>query len=272
METVNADNQASPAVVSAGQDSTTDVVKTDVSAPVDTNKTPQTVSTPTGQTDIDYRKNYEELRKFATQTSQERSELKKQLEAMQLSQKQIAEMLAKSTEAPYNPDEFMENLRSQGPKFLQNHFDKWRTGIDEKYDKEISQVKQDNLNLQASLAIALRRGDEMSFPDFEKLEGKMGEIASSDNCPVDLSKPINEVLDALYKLARDSHSADAVKVAEQIGAKKAEEQIAKEAATAVATGGKNHGITPVNPSKEMSLEQMRKFFVDKLGEQEYNSR
>lgn len=231
-------------------------------------QTPPTNNATPKETVIDYQKRYNDLRSEFDKRNAKESEAVKKLTAFETEQKRMAEMLAKLTAEPYNPDVFMENLRNKGPKFLEDHFNQWKTGLESKYDTEVQKVRNENINLQTRLEVLARRGDDTNYPDFIKLEDKMKEIAADENCPIDLNKPIPEVLDALYKFAREQHSVEAIKQAEKLGADSKEKELAKEAATAVATGGKHSGTIHAD-SRNMSVEEMRKIFVDKFGEAEY---
>jgi hypothetical protein len=104
-----------------------------------------------------------------------------------------------------------------------------------------------------------RRNDVTNYPGFKELEPVMQQIAD-DNPAIDLSKDLNRVLDALYKLARASHSDTAIQEAEKFGRQQAEVGLAKEAKTSVAGGGKGAqvGIDP----KKMTGAQLRQHFVN----------
>ena len=237
------------------------------STPESSAKQPPTTSTQTGQVDFDVRKSYEELRKEFTRRTQHEKELMSRLSAMEESAKQQAELLAKATEEPYNPDVFMETWKAQGPKALDPYIQKRDAAIRADYDKRLSEIQQKTMQQDITLNLALRRGDEENYPDFHSLEGVMNDIATAESCPVDLTKPIPEVLDALYKLAKEQHSIEAIKQAEKLGAQNKEQELAKEAATAVAGGGKHQGVTSPDFSK-MSVSDMRKHLISKIGEAE----
>lgn len=258
------DTQTAPVEGNASQP-----VTESVKPPESADQTTPTNNPAPKETVIDYQKRYNDLRSEFDKRNAKESEAIKRLSSFEAEQKRMAEMMAKLTAEPYNPDVFMENLRNKGPKFLEDHFNQWKTGLEKKYDTEVQNVRAENLNLQTRLEVLARRGDDTNYPDFLQLEEKMKEIAADENCPIDLSKPIPEVLDALYKLAREQHSVEAIKQAEKLGADSKEKELAKEAATAVATGGKHSGTIHAD-SKNMSVEEMRKIFVEKFGEAEYN--
>ncbi len=265
METQPNDTQTAPVEGNASQP-----VPESVKPPESVEQNTPTNNTTPQETVIDYQKRYNDLRSEFDKRNARESEVAKKLTSFEAEQKRVAEMMAKLTAEPYNPDIFMENLRNKGPKFLEDHFNQWKTGLEKKYDTEVQNVRSENLNLSTRLEVLVRRGDDINYPDFIKLEEKMKEIAADENCPIDLSKPIPEVLDALYKLAREQHSVEAIKEAEKLGAKSKEEELAKEARTAVATGGKHTGTIPTDPSKITDINELRKFFVDRIGEAEYN--
>jgi len=228
---------------------------------------PPTKVAAAGKPEINYQKRYEDLHRDYTRRTQHEKEVMTRLQVMEESFQKQAELLAKATEEPFNPDAFKQTWDTQGPKALDPYIQKREQALQSKYDKQLGEMQTQMMADRIQLNLALRRGDEETYPDFQVLEPTMNELAASDDCPVDLTKPINEVLDALYKLARDANAGDAIKEAEKTGAKNKEAELAKEAQTAVAGGGKHQGVTTTDFSK-MSVADMRKQFVSKFGEAE----
>jgi hypothetical protein len=68
-----------------------------------------------------------------------------------------------------------------------------------------------------------------------------------------------ELVDYLYNLAKLQHSQDAIDEAGKRGLAKANQQLATEAQTAVAGGGKSTSASPVDPNS-MSSESLKKHF------------
>ena len=194
-------------------------------------------------------KNYSELRKEFTRRTQNESELQKKMDS-------LLETISKATETPINPEQFIRDLQTQGPKALEPHFKKWVEPIKIEYDKALEEKDNHIFALQRDFTLARMRTDSSNYPDFTKLETVMKEIAEDDNCPVDFDKPVNEIYHALYKLAKDRSAEQAVKLAHEEGKKDAELQLAKEAKTTVAGGGKTGGTTVPNWDK-MSADKMR---------------
>jgi hypothetical protein len=122
------ENQPAPV---EGQAAQADVQNASVQAQPVTQNAPTPKGDADAQPDLDYRKSYEELRPQYTKTTQELSNIRKryeetakQLSELHLSQKQMAELLAKATERQISPDEFLKDLQTQGPKALDAYFDK----------------------------------------------------------------------------------------------------------------------------------------------------
>lgn len=269
MPEIEANNQAAPAAeapATTGQASTAGNEGTTSDPEGATNQPPTTSAAP-GKSEFDVQKSYAELRREFTKRTQHEKELMTRLAAMEESFQKQAELLARATEEPFNPDTFKQTWETQGPKALDPYIQKREQALQSKYDKQLADMQTQMMQDRIQLNLALRRGDEETYPDFHALEPVMNDIAASDNCPVDLTKPIGEVLDALYKLAREANTGDALKQAEKIGAKNKEAELAKEAQTAVAGGGKHQGVTTPDFSK-MSVADMRKQFVSKFGEAE----
>jgi len=234
------------------------------SAPEGASNQPPTKAPFTGKPEINYQKRYEDLHRDYTRRTQHEKEVMTRLQVMEESFQKQAELLAKATEEPFNPETFKQSWETQGPKALDSYYQKREQALRQEYDKRLTEQSQQSKATEIKLTLAMRRGDEESYPNFHDLEPVMNEIAASEDCPVDLSRPIDDVLDALYKLARESHSVDAIKAAEGIGAKNKEKELAKEAATAVAGGGKHQGVTSPDFAK-LSSEKMREQLVSKYG-------
>src|SRR3990172_8344488 len=144
MEEATTNNQAAPVTteqsVEAGQAAQTGS-EGGASAPASAVKTPPTAGTNTGQPDFDVRKSYEELRKEFTRRTQHEKELLNRLTSIQQAARKQAELLAKATEEPHNPDVFMESWKSQGPKALDPYYQRREQAIREEYDKKISELQ-----------------------------------------------------------------------------------------------------------------------------------
>lgn len=227
-----------------------------------TNKTEST-----GQSGIDVQevqrkyetleKSYKELQRFSTQTSQERAEIKKELGLLK-------EYIEKATEKPFNIEQFKREWDAHGPKALDNYFQPQLKKMQDEYAIKMQESEKSLKGLTAQVELYARRGDEVNYPDFEKLEEKMTQIASNPSCPVNLNAPIGQVLDALYKLAREANSSEAVKAAEELGRKKGEASLAKESKTTVAGGGKTKGGIPADLSK-MEFKKLEQVVTDMVG-------
>lgn len=203
-------------------------------------------------------KSYSELRRDYTRRTQYEADLKKQIET-------LSRAFAEATKEEMSPEDFVKNIQTQGIKALNPLREQWIKEVQEKYDTELSSRDSTIGKLRTDFAIMQRQLDTENYPDFAKLRPLMHELASSENCPVNLDGDLDLALDSLYKMARSLSMETAVKEAEIKGRQKAEVQLAKEAATSVATGGKS-GL-PTDPSK-MSVEQLRAAFVQRIGEAE----
>lgn len=220
------------------------------------------------QPEVDYRKNYEELRPQFTKATQELAALKRQhgttaseLKTLRQVQEQFAKQLAAATEKPIDPAEFIRDLQTQGPKAIDGYLEKKLNDIRNEYKSTYDKVAQQNAVLEANLEVMKRERDDKNYPNFVELKGFMQELADSGKVPDEVfSRPTGEVYDYLYNLAKSQHSEEALKQAEQFGQKKAEAAIAKESATTVASGG-NGDVTIANPSK-MSAAELRKYFIN----------
>lgn len=266
----NDDKQVAP---SKGQ-ADTPVAKADTgSDPLSEQKSDSTKnSEDKGQSDFDVQKEYTDLKKSYgeirsefTRRTQHEAELERKLAAVAEQNKQIAEKLAQAVAAPFNSEQFMEDFKTHGPKALDPYYDARDKRIQDQNDKIFQELTAKNVKLETKFEATARRGDSQNYPDFQALEPTMQEIAMRQDCPVDLNKPIPDVLDALYKLAKEEHSADAVKAAAKDGRQKAEADLAKESATAVAGGGKAPTTAETADLENMPMDKLEKLIVDKYG-------
>lgn len=263
-------NEAAPAAEGQAAESTnTEVVQennqanapvTDQAVKVPTDVPPTTVPGFDAKTSYDQlQKSYGELRKEFTRRTQHESELQKKLD-------NLTGLIAKATEVPLNPEQFLKDLQTQPQKALEPLFAKQIEGVKSEYSQTIEGLNQ-RLSLSEFRAERLARVlDGDNYPDFKKLEPLMKQLADDENTPLDFNREPGEILDALYKLARTLSMETAIQEARTIGKKEAESQLQKEAATSVVTGGKS-GI-PGNPSDIKDMAKLRQYFVSQIGEAE----
>lgn len=202
-------------------------------------------------------KSYSEIRKAYTQSTQGYSDLKKQMD-------QMFKTLSEATKEEISPEDFMKSLQSQGVKAFDPLRQQWQEEIKSTYDKALEERDTQLTQLQTQFEVMRRELDATNYPDFAKLKPVMNEIANSETCPVDFNQPVGVIYDTLYKLAKTLSAENAVKEAHSRGSKEAEARVAREAGTAVATGGKAGTIS--NPADIKDLKKMREYFVSQLGE------
>ncbi len=207
-------------------------------------------------------KSHKEVQGFSTRTSQENAALRKQLAAITQQQQEMAATLAKAFEKPHDPDAFMEELRQQGPAFVNAHIQKQLEAARKADLETVSAMKNDMAELRYNHENLVRRNDTKNYPDFEKLEPEMAKAAADPATPVDFTKPIGVVLDSLYQFVRLQHSQDALAAAAKAGRQDAEGALAREAATTVAGGGKNPGPSTVDPAK-LDAAALRKLAIER---------
>jgi hypothetical protein len=234
--------------------------------------TTQTQTTPTDSKPVeeafDFRsnydslnKNYGELRKWATQQSQARADLEKKLDL-------ITDQFSKLTEEKIDPAKFIADLQAQGPyafdPYLQKRIDSHVGKVRAEYDKTLGEMQDRIRGMEINTVIEGCKKDSKNYPDFDKLENTMNDILNSPNNPVRLDQPVNVVVDALYRLARNQHSQEAIQMASKEAYSKAQHDLATEAKAAVATGATGGTGSPVDYNK-MSVQQMRDSLNSQLG-------
>lgn len=253
--------------------STPDPAASSVSSPTNDGQSPVNSTDQSGQAGQDWQKRYletqdlyakqlksfNELRgKLVTQGT-EKNKFADELKGMKTQMQQIAEALAKATATPYDPDQFMEELRTQGPKAIENHLKGTIDKQAQAYEAKIQAISGQMRKMNTSFAVKECRADSKNYPDFQKMEGTMAEVMTElrENFKAgligdpDQVEP-EELVGYLYNEAKLRHSQDAIKAAEAHGAAKATAELAKEASTAVAGGGRSAKLVPTDPNKMTS--------------------
>lgn len=260
-------NQSAPAVDTVDNaDATTsspDAVDTGAGAESTTPNTSPAAPTFNPQTSYDslvkelqsVNKNYGNLRSEFTRRTQYEAQLKNQIDTLH-------KAFAEATKQEVSPEEFMKSLQTQGIKAFDPLRQEWTKELKSEHEKALEARDQEITGLKTNFEVMRREMDITNYPDFGKLKPIMNEIASSENCPVDWNQDVGVIYDTLYKLARDLKAEESVKQAHKIGRESADAQSAKEAASAVAAGGKTN--TAGLDTRNMSAADLKKHFT-KLG-------
>lgn len=213
---------------------------------------------------VDYATKYKELQRAYTQETQKRAALEKQWGGVSQKLEEQAKILAELRKQPYDRDKFLTEFQDKGPEVLRPIWSEDINAIKAEYSKQFAEQSSEIRMLRTEQALDRRRYDSESYPDFRALEPAIGEMLNDPNCPVDFNKPIGEVLDVLYSLARQTSSVEAVKLAEKSGAASAESRLVKESKATVTGGGKAASTTQPDLSK-MTVDELRKYFVSVNG-------
>ncbi|MGD9724885.1 MAG: hypothetical protein AB7V39_00555 [Nitrospiraceae bacterium] len=211
---------------------------------------------------------YKALRIKLQQQGTEKNSYAKKMESMESQLKQLAEAFTKATEAPYDPDQFMGNLRTQGPKFLEQALKNTFEAREAKILEQLNETRVLARSMQVEREFEKRVADPKNYPDFKKLEPTMTEIYNKaleafDNgsSPTDpRAMDPRELFDQLFNLARYQHTDQALKEAEAHGKAKAEAELANESMTTVAAGGKG-ASKPVFDPNTLSVEKHREWLI-----------
>lgn len=211
---------------------------------------------------------YKALRIKLQQQGTEKNSYAKKMESMEQQLKTLAEAFTNATKAPYDPDQFMGNLKTQGPKFLEETLKGVFDAREAKILEQLNETRVLARSMQVEREFEKRVADATNYPDFKKLEPTMTEIYKAaveafDNGSTNVD-PRNmdpkELFDQLFNLARYQHTNEALKQAEAHGKAKAEAELANESMTTVATGGKQTAPRAIDTSS-MSVEQLREILV-----------
>jgi hypothetical protein len=213
---------------------------------------------------VDYAAEYKKLQRAYTQETQKRSALEKRWDTMEAKLDEQAKHLADLRKVPYDREKFLAEFQDKGPEVLKPYWEQDVKSVRDEYSKQFAERDSQLRTLQTRMVVNERRMDIENYPDFRKLEPIIGEMLDDPNCPVDFSKPMDQVIDALYQLARQTSSADAIKQAEASGRKQAEANLVKESKATVTGGGKAASITTPDLGK-MDMKQLREYFVNVNG-------
>lgn len=224
---------------------------------------------PTGQPDINWKERYEaternfnELRRKLQLQGTEKNEYKKKFDSLEATLKQLSESMGSLMhKETYDPDQFMEELRAQGPKFLTDFLQKEREKLLAETNTKVDSLSSTVTELRTERSIERRRSDSTNYPDFKKLEQDMANLYLANSALFDSQyEDQEEKLDALYNAAKLQRSPDALKQAEALGRKKSEEELAREAHASGAGGGKAGAVSAPDPSR-MDAETYRKAYI-----------
>jgi septal ring factor EnvC (AmiA/AmiB activator) len=204
------------------------------------------------------KKNYDELRSWTTRTAAENSKVKKELESLHQSIGSLTEALNRSNTKKVDPQTFLEDFNKRGPEVLDELFSTREKAIREAYDRKLAEQADQIRAVAINSEIATRKHDP-KYPDWEKLEPTMNKIASDPNCPIDFSKPEVEIMDELYKLAKEDKMPGAMEQMKQDLKAQIRKELEEEARTASdGTGGKK-GVITNKKIEEMSLDDLEKY-------------
>jgi hypothetical protein len=221
------------------------------------------------------RKNFNELRKKLIAQGTERNNFEREIGPLREQLKTLTEALSKAANEELTPEQFLEGLQTQGPKFLENFLAKRDKDLSDRFEARAAATEARLRKREVAAAVKDRRSDTQNFPDFAKLEPTMSEIMvqmreefKAGLLPTNPdSVDPDELTDYLYNLAKLQHSQDAIKAAEAEGAAKARAGLAREAETSVPGGGKNTSSQPIDFDK-LSVADARKLVVARHGEAE----
>ncbi len=220
---------------------------------------------------VDYAAKYKELQRAYTQETQRRAALEKSHASLEGKwgsvEKRLEEQakhLAELRKEPYNREKFLTEFQDKGPEILKPLWQEDINSVKNEYSKTVSGLEQQIREQRTAMAVQERRFDTENYPGFRKLEPVISEMLNDPNCPVDFSKPISEVIDVLYSLARQSNSAEAIAEAEKAGANKAEAKLVRESRTTV-TGGGKAASTSKPDLQALSTAELRKHLIELNG-------
>ncbi len=213
---------------------------------------------------VNYEAKYKELQRAYTQETQKRANFERQWAQITAKLEEQAKHLAELRKQPYDREKFLAEFQDKGPEVLRPIWAEDINAVKTEYSKQLDSYRQQMEGMAWKLTLSEFRSDAENYPDFKKLEPVIAQMLEDPNCPVDFSKPKEHVVAALYQLARQTSSAEAIKMAEAEGQKKAEARIVKESKATVTGGGKAASISQPDLSK-MDVKALRDYYVQLNG-------
>lgn len=206
-----------------------------------------------------FEKRFKDMESKFTRTRQQQLAEQKEKSRLESQLAELSKAVQTLTKKPYSPADFIKDLQEKGPEAIFPLVEEKLKLAQEKASQDQKAYADRIELLETKNALSNLRADSENYPDFRKLEDTMKEIWESEECPHDIQDPKlgpDQVLVKLYELAKAKHSQDAVKAAHEDGLKSGQKQLAKEASTSVATGGKAGG-TAIPDTKNMDTKTLR---------------
>jgi len=206
-------------------------------------------------------KRYKDAERKITELGQDRSHISKSFESLTGQIADLQQKLAAATKKPLpSKEQFIADLQAKGIEALMPYINEPVNEVKTHYERQLEERDEKMLKMELAFEKADMARDVANYPGFSELWPEMQKLARSESTPVNFDLGVRQSLDALYKLARADHSGDAILEAEKEAKAKAEANLAKEAKSTVAGGGKKGSATHI------SEEELRKMPVDKLRE------
>lgn len=206
-------------------------------------------------------KRYKDAERKITELGQDRSHISKSFETLTGQIAELQQKLAAATKKPLpSKEEFIADLQAKGIEALMPYINEPVNEVKSRYERELQDRDEKMMKMELAFEKADMARDSANYPGFSELWPEMQKLARSESTPVNFDLGVRPSLEALYKLARADHSGDAILEAEKEAKAKAEANLAKEAKSTVAGGGKKGSATSI------SEDELRKMPVDKLRE------
>lgn len=216
------------------------------------------------QPQVNYEAKYKELQRAYTQETQRRSQIERQWATIEKRMEEQAKHLAELRKQPYDRDRFLAEFQEKGPDALKPFWEEQLNALKEEHSKNYSASQSENRSLRTKIALMERRSDAENYPDFRKLEPVIAEMLNDPDNPIDFNRPIEQIIDVLYTMARQTSSAEALRAAEAAGAASAETKLVKESKTTVTGGGKAASVTKPDLAS-MTTAELRKHMIELNG-------
>lgn len=205
-------------------------------------------------------KRYKDAERKITELGQDRSHISRSFETLTSQITDLQQKLATATKKPLpSKEQFIAELQAKGVEALMPYIQEPVAEMKTHYENELSARDERELQKELRFEKFYRENDTANYPGFKELWPEMQRLARDSSTPVNYEAGVGTALDALYKLARADHSGDAILEAEKAAKEKAEANLAKEANSGVASGGKKGGSTSLTDKelRDMPLDKLR---------------
>lgn len=147
----------------------------------------------------------EEMRKWATRTSQENSKLRKEMSEIKDAQEKTYKLLASLSKSPVDYKE----LAKKDPEALQKFVEDEKSAMSSEFQEQLDSLTAESKAKDTAMERMRREHDTQNYPEWKRVYPEIVKLAmgpaGTGDPRIDFTKPAGEILDSLYELALQEH-------------------------------------------------------------------